>query len=174
MRSRDGAWRTKVALLGLLLTTSLVACSSGGDDSAAQQALKKQADMFAIGQIERKWHQASSTQDVELMMSLWADDATFTVSGQTYTGKTEIRDFFVNQAGPFQPGNHWVSDSPAYKQRVTVSGNTGTLYFECDYIDLKTQKVVAVVSADQDVARIGGTWLITNSVAATPDLSAGY
>ena len=34
-----------------------------------------------------------------------------------------------------------------------------------------TQKVAAVVGADQDVARIGGKWLITRAVAATPELT---
>ena len=35
----------------------------------------------------------------------------------------------------------------------------------------KTKKVVGVVGADQDVARIHGKWLITHLVAATPDLT---
>lgn len=157
-------------MLGLTLTLSLSACSSR-NDTAAQQDLQKKADMLAIGQIERNWHQASSTKDIDLMMSLWADGATFTVGAVTYTGKDQIRDFFVNQAGPFQPGNHWVSDMPAYKERITVNGDTGTLQFECDYIDVATAKVASVVSADQEVQRINGTWLITNSVAATPELS---
>ena len=165
--------RAIVSLAVIALGLSVTACSSGGDD-ASVATLRKDADLYAIGQIERNWHQASSTHDVDLMMSLWADDATFTVGGETYTGKDEIRDFFTNEAAPFQKGNHWVSDSPAYKQRVTVDGETGTLYFECDYIDVGTGKVVAVVSADQDVAKIDGSWLITTSTAATPELSAGY
>jgi hypothetical protein len=178
MRSRRGARSVAIRVLSFAAVFPLAACGSNTSASgaASQQSLQKTVDLYAIGQIEKNWHQASSTHDIDLMMSLWAPDATFTVSGQTYTGKTQIRNFFVNLAGPFQPGNHWVSDSPAYKQRETVSGNTGTLYFECDYIDVQTQKVVAVVSADQDVERINGTWLITNSVAATPKLSAspGY
>lgn len=100
-------------------------------------------------------------------MSLWADDATFTVGPQTFTGKDQIRGFFVNVAGPFHPESHWVSDTPAYKERVTVDGDTGTIFFECDYVDVKTGKVVALVSADQNVQRIDGSWLIVNSVAAT-------
>jgi uncharacterized protein (TIGR02246 family) len=149
-----------------------VACGSDSSGSSGNQNLQSAADLYAISQIEKNWHQASSTHNIDLMMSLWAPDATFTVSGVTYTGTDAIRAFFVDKAAPFQPENHWVSDSPAYKQKVTVDGDKGTLYFECDYIDTHTQKVVAVVSADQDVARINGKWLITNSVAATPALSA--
>ena len=103
-------------------------------------------------------------------MSLWANDATATLGGETYTGKAQIRNFFETKAAPFQPQNHWVSETPAYKIRVTVNGDKGTLYFECHYVDAKTRQVVAVVSADQDVAKINGQWLITKLVSATPTL----
>ena len=161
----------KSLIIGLTLALSLTACSSG-QSAASQSALQKVADISAIERIEVNWHKASSTKDVNLMMSLWANDATFTVGSQTYTGTDQIRNFFVNDAAPFQPENNWVSETPAYKIRVTVDGDKGTLYFECVYVDVTTRKVMAVVSADQDVARINGHWLITNSVAATPDLSA--
>ena len=153
------------------LAVALAACSSG-KDAASQQALKEKADRYEIEQIEVTWHKASSTKDVDLMMTLWAPNATATLGGQTYTGKDQIRNFFVTKAGPFQPQNHWVSETPAYKIRITVDGDKGTLYFECHYVDAATKKVVAVVSADQDVARINGTWLITKLVSATPEL--GY
>ena len=74
-------------------------------------------------------------------------------------------------AGPFQPQNHWVSDTPAYKIRTTVNGDKGTLYFQCHYIDVKTQKLGPVVGADQDMKKIDGKWLITNSVASSPTLT---
>jgi ketosteroid isomerase-like protein len=153
------------------LAVALVACGSGTDE-ASQLALKDKSDRYQIEQIEVTWHRASSTKDVDLMMTLWAPNATATLGGQTYTGKDQIRNFFVTKAGPFQPQNHWVSETPAYKIRITVDGDKGTLYFECHYVDAATKKVVAVVSADQDVARINGTWLITKLVSATPEL--GY
>ena len=75
-------------------------------------------------------------------------------------------------AGPFQPGNHWVSDTPAYKIRITANGDKGTLYFECHYIDTATGKLVNIVAADQDVQRIDGKWLITTSAAAPATLKS--
>jgi hypothetical protein len=152
------------------LAALLAACGSS-ENTAAQQAAEKQADIYAIDQIEVKWHKASSTKDVDLMMSLWADDATFTIGPKILTGKEEIRNFFAHDAAPFKPENDWVSDTPAYKIRTTVDGDKGTLYFECHYVDVKTQAVVNVVAADQDVARINGRWLITKLVAATPTLA---
>jgi hypothetical protein len=71
---------------------------------------------------------------------------------------------------PFQPGHHWVSDTPSYKIRITVNGDKGTLYFECHYIDAKTGKLMSVVGADQDVQRIDGKWLITSAAGSSPKL----
>src|SRR2546425_11983018 len=159
----------RIPLVGLMVAISLTGCGSG-NSSTSQNALQVQADKYAIEQIEVNWHKASSTHDVNLMMSLWANDATATLGGHTYTGKAQIREFFATQAAPFQPENHWVSETPAYKTKVTVDGDKGTLYFECHYVDAATHEVVAVVSADQDVARINGRWLITNLVSATPEL----
>ncbi len=170
---REGSRSTGAVLLLLLsaaVVLSLTACGGSSKSSASQEALQRNADIYSIDEIERTWHKASSTQDVDLMMSLWASDATFNIGTETLTGKAQIREFFADKAAPFQPGNTWVSETPAYKIRTTVNGDKGTLYFECHYVDVKTQKVVAVVGADQDVEKIDGKWLITNSAAATPTL----
>jgi ketosteroid isomerase-like protein len=150
---------------------SLAACGGGSGTSASEQDLQRRADLYAIAQIEQKWHKATSSHNIDLMMSLWAPNSTFTVSsGETLTGKTRIRRFW-HDAPVFQPENHWVSETPAYKIRITVNGDRGTLYFECHYVDAKTHKVVQVTAADEQVARIKGRWLITNNVGASPILS---
>jgi hypothetical protein len=161
-----------VGWVGVAVAAALVvaACgASSGPAAADTAAAQKDADLYAINQIEVTWHKASSTKNVDLMMSLWADDATFTTAAKTYSGKAAIRDFFATAAAPFKPESSWVSDTPAYKTRATVDGEKGTLYFECDYIDITTKKVMVVVSADQQVARINGVWLIKAAISATPD-----
>jgi SnoaL-like protein len=161
----------RMALLGAVLAAGLAGCGGGSGDTAPPSAeAQKQADLYAIDQIERTWHKASSTHNVDLMMSLWAPDATDNTGTATLTGAKQIRDFFEHKVGAFQPVNHWVSVTPAFKIRTTVNGDKGTLYFECVYIDLKTQKVVSVVGADQNVQKINGKWLITSSIAASPKL----
>jgi hypothetical protein len=102
-------------------------------------------------------------------MTLWAPNATATIAGQTYRGKKAIRQLFA-KAGPFQPQNHWESDTPAYKIRITINGDRGTLYFECHYIDVGTQKVALAVGADQDVRKINGRWLITKLISSSVTL----
>jgi len=160
-----------LAAVGAAASLLLASCGGSSHDAASNASLQKQADMLAIDQIERTWHRAASTHDVDLMMSLWAPDATFNIGTQTLTGKAQIRSFFEHTAAPFQPQNHWISDTPSYKIRVTVNGDKGTLYFECDYVDAKTNKVVSAVAADQNVQRVNGKWLITSSAGATPSLS---
>jgi ketosteroid isomerase-like protein len=154
-----------------VLILSLAACGGSSASSDVRKLTERQADLYAIDQIEKTWHRATSTQNVELMMRLWAPGATFTVGpGQTLSGKDEIRRFWLH-APVFQPEHHWVSDTPAYKIRITVNGDKGTLYFECHYVNAKTRQVVAVTGADQQVARIDGTWLITNNVGGSPTLT---
>jgi hypothetical protein len=133
-------------------------------------ALQKQADMYQIDQIEVTWHRAASTHDIPLMMTLWANNATLQIGLTTVLGLAQIQNVWEH-AGPFQTENVWVDETPAYKARITVSGNTGTLYFECHFVDVATSKVVATAATQADVARIGGRWLITSSRGSTPTLT---
>jgi hypothetical protein len=162
----------KTVVTTLLFAVALAACGSAPAPTAPSAALQNDSDLYAIGQIEVSFHRASSTKDVNLMMSLWADNATLTLVGKTYTGKDEIRGFFATVAGPFKPENNWISETPAYKTRVTANGNKGTLYFECHYVDIDTNSVVSVIGADQNVAKIDGRWLITTlSSSSLPELT---
>jgi len=154
----------------VLATSALTLSACGGSSSSSSGAAnQKEADLFAIDQLERTWHKAATTKNLALWMTIWAPDATFTYAGKTYTGRAAIRKLLAGTS-PMKPENHWISDTPAYKIRTTVNGDKGTLYFECHYVDLDTQKVVAVVGADNDVQRINGKWLITTAAAASPTL----
>jgi uncharacterized protein (TIGR02246 family) len=155
-----------LGVLGVLL-----AGCGGSGTSSSEQALQRQADLNAIDQIEKSFHKATSKKDIDLMLSLWAPNATFTTKpGQTLTGKQQIRRFWL-AAPAFQPDNHWISDTPAYKIRITVDGDRGTLHFECHYVDSKTKKLGPVTAADQQVARINGSWLITDMVGGSATLT---
>jgi len=165
--------RAAAGLCSVALVAVFLAGCGGSDkqSGAAARVEQRDADYYAIDQIEKVWHEAASTHDVNKMMSIWAPNATFNIGTATLSGAKQIRNFFATKAAPFQPQNHWVSDTPAYKIRITVNGDRGTLYFECHYIDVKTQKVASIVGADQTVQKIDGKWLITSSAAATPTLT---
>ena len=85
------------------------------------------------------------------------------------TGKDEIRKVWSGSKA-FEPATKWLSDHPAYKLKVTVDGDRGTLHFECHFIDVATGKVAAVTAGNLDVAKIDGQWLITNFVGSTSEL----
>jgi ketosteroid isomerase-like protein len=156
--------------LGIVLI-SLAACTSASG-SEATEALQRKADFWEIDQIEKTFHEATTKKDIDLMMSLWAPSATLTAGpGVTAAGTDEIRQAWLGESLAFEPATHWISDHPAYKLEITVNGDLGTLHFECHYVDVDTEKMALVTSADLDVARINGRWLITNMVAGSTTLS---
>jgi ketosteroid isomerase-like protein len=156
------------ALGVFLLSVVLVACGGSGGDVADAEARRFQ-DMWEIDQIEKDFHEATSVKDIELMVSLYAPNATFSVGGgETAVGTDEIRDFWTTKSPTFQ--NNWISDHPAYKMEITVNGDRGTLHFECHFVNRETGEVEAVTAGDADVARIDGEWLITNFVGGTTEL----
>jgi len=151
----------------LILSAMLAACGGSASESSGDQARRFQ-DMWEIDQIEKDFHGSMTAKDIDLMMSLFAPNATMTVGpGVTATGLEEIRAFWLEKAAPFAPENEWVSDHPAYKLEITINGDRGTLHFECHYVDVKTSEVASATTADFDVARIDGKWLITNMVGGT-------
>jgi ketosteroid isomerase-like protein len=148
------------------------ACGGSNADPASAAALQQKADYWEIDQIEKTFHEATTMKDIDLMMSIWAPNATFTVGpGATAAGVAEIRAFWLTKASTFQEDTRWVSDHPAYKVEISVDGDRGTLHFECHYIDYETGKIAYTTVADFDVARIDGLWLITNGIAGTTELT---
>ena len=85
------------------------------------------------------------------------------------TGKEQIRNVWLKSKA-LEPATHWLSDHPAYKLKVTVDGDRGTLHFECHFIDVDTGKIAALTAGNLDVAKIDGQWLITNFVGSTTEL----
>jgi ketosteroid isomerase-like protein len=157
--------------LGVLLVV-LAACGGSSTSPDTQQRLQREADYWEIDQIEKNFHKATTLKDIDLLMSLWAPNATLSIGPElTASGKDEIRRMWLEEGTAFQPGTHLISDHPAYKVKVTVSGDRGTLHFECHYVDFETGEMVLVTEADLDVARIDGRWLITNMVGGSTELT---
>ena len=101
--------------------------------------MQRKVDYWEIDQIEKDFHQATTLKDIDLMMSLWAPNATLTAGpGATAAGIDEIRRFWLEDSAAFAPETEWISDHPAYKIEITVNGDLGTLHFECHYIGIRT------------------------------------
>jgi ketosteroid isomerase-like protein len=153
-----------------VMVLGLAACGDDAPDSAAEQT-RLQSDYWQIDQIEKDFHHATTSKDIDLMMGLWAPNATLTVGpGDTAVGTDQIRQFWLTKSVAFDPSTRWISDHPAYKLEITVAGDRGTLHFECHYVDYDNSHVDVATVADMDVARIDGRWLITNFVAGSAEL----
>jgi ketosteroid isomerase-like protein len=159
--------------LGILVFSVVLAACSGSDAGSTSDESRRIQDMWEIDQIEKQFHRAQTEKDIDMMVSLFAPNATMTVGpGATASGVEEIRRFWLEDSAPFDAENDWMSDHPAYKLEVTVNGDRGTLHFECHYVDINSSEVVSATTADFDVARIDGEWLITNMVGGTTVLEA--
>jgi ketosteroid isomerase-like protein len=128
-----------------------------------------------IYQLQAAFHRAKTTQDLDLMMSLWADDATLVnrSNGQTYVGAPAIRAFWQG-SGSFL--NHRFSLVPSYKTTIEVSGNDAYLYFEChDIGDFPTgdfgDPTVKTIINDSFLAgtlhHVAGSWVFWSMTAGS-------
>ncbi len=154
----------------VMLAFVLAACGGSRGSSASDQEMERKAEIYAISQIERTFHESISKKDIDDLVGLFAPNATGTFGpGKTVTGKEQIRQVWLKSV-PFKPATHWLSDHPAYKLKITVDGDRGTLHFECHFIDVDTGKVAALTAGNLDVAKIDGKWLITNFVGSTSEL----
>ncbi len=167
-----------VVLAILALTAASVAAYPTEDDPVygpaprrVQVASTNSGDIVQIYALQADFHRAASAKNLDLMISLWADDATFTIGGQTSRGKSQIRAWFANVAGAFRPQNSWVSLTPAQKIRINIQGDRATLYFECYYVDVKTGEVKSQITADTTVVRSNGTWLLKDMKAGPASLA---
>lgn len=152
------------------LVVALVGCGGSGAKSAKAEE-KRRSDLYDISQIERSFHESISKKDINELVDLFAPNATGTFRpGATVAGKAAIRKFWLASIA-FKADTHWLSDHPAYKLKVTVDGDRGTLHFECHFVDVGTSKVAAVTAGNLDVARIDGRWRITNFVGSTAELT---
>jgi len=129
-------------------------------------------DEFSVKQIEVIFHKALATKDLDLMMSIFADNAVLTdPNGATYQGAAAIRVFYATKAAAMQPQNHWAALVPAYKVSVSINGDVATLRFECHLVDIATSRMMLEHQVDMTVVRTGSRWLVMTMKATAIKLS---
>jgi hypothetical protein len=121
-----------------------------------------------IYQLQAAFHRAKTTQNLDLMMSLWAPDGTLVVQGNpnsAYTGTAALRAFWQN-SGSFT--HRRFSLVPSFKTQINVHGNQAWLYFEChdigDY-DLASRFIASDTFLGGTVRNLGGTWVFSDMTA---------
>lgn len=101
----------RVALLtaAVLFGASITLCSPAKSEDNAD-------DFMKIHRIEITFHEAGTTKNLDKMLALFADDAVLVSGGKTYSGRENIKAFW-QKAPLFQPQNHWVAYTPAFRIR---------------------------------------------------------
>jgi ketosteroid isomerase-like protein len=164
-----------IAVAVLVLVLVAVAIGRASPILATDRAA---ADGVAIGdiyQLQAAFHRAKTTQDIDLMMSIWADDARLANQddpNSPYVGAQKLRAYWLN-TGSFK--NHRFSLVPSYKIRIQVSGDTAQLYFECHDVadfDQPTRAIVNDTFLAGTVKRVNGKWVFQDMTAGkAPTLS---
>jgi hypothetical protein len=128
-------------------------------------------ELAAVGQIYRlqaAFHRAKSTQDIDLMMSLWDSRATLTVLDDPrspYAGLDQLKAFWQG-SGSFT--HRRFSLVPSFKIQIDVHGDVASLYFECHDVgdfDLPTRQIAADTFLAGTVRRARRGWVFFRMTA---------
>ena len=118
-----------------------------------------------IYQLQAAFHRAKSTQDIDLMMSLWAEGASLTIQGNPnspFVGLDQIRSFLLT-TGSFV--HLRLSLVPSFKIQIDVHGDEAFFYEECHDVGNFDQPT-RIIAADSFLAgtlrKVGGNWLFWN------------
>ena len=118
-----------------------------------------------IYQLQAAFHLAKSTQNIDLMMSLWDVDGSLTIAGDPnspYVGYDRLRAFLLS-TGSFT--NHRLSLVPSFKIQIDVHGQEAYFYEECHDVS-NFDQTTRVIAADTYLAgmlrRIDGQWVFSN------------
>jgi ketosteroid isomerase-like protein len=122
-----------------------------------------------IYQLQAAFHRAKTTQDIDLMMSIWADDGTLVNQGDPnspYVGSDRLRGFWLG-SGSFT--HRRFSLVPSYKIQIEVHGDTAYLYFECHDIGNYDDQATRFIAGDTFLAGTlrndHGSWVFWNMTA---------
>jgi ketosteroid isomerase-like protein len=128
------------------------------------------AQVGKIYKLQAAFHRAKTTQDLDLMMSLWDPDGTLTVQGNSHSpfvGAEQIKAFWQT-SGSFT--HRRFSLVPSFKTQIVVRGDEAWLYFEChdvgDY-DLSTRAIVGDTYLAGTLRNVDGKWVFSNMTAGT-------
>jgi ketosteroid isomerase-like protein len=145
-----------------------VAVGIGGLAGPALLPLKGQVNgpdstqVAKIYQLQAAFHRAKSTQDIDLLMSLWAPDASLTIPGNPnspFVGLDQIKALLLT-TGSFT--HHRFSLVPSYKIQIDVHGDEAFFYEECHDVqdfDLPTRFIAADSFLAGTLHNVGGQWL---------------
>jgi hypothetical protein len=174
---RAGLGGTAVGLAGTVVApASLVAALDEGGRTEVDGPTSPVGDIYRL---QAAFHRAKTMQDIDLMMSLWAEDATFNSQGDPnspYIDSESLKAFWLN-SGSFK--NRRLSLVPSFKTQIAVrSDDEAWLYFEChdvgDY-DQPARAIAGDTFLAGTVRNLQGKWVFWDMTAGSSSpLSADH
>jgi ketosteroid isomerase-like protein len=134
-------------------------------DDRERENLRVRAAEAEIYELQAAFHRAKSTQDIDLMMSLWAEDASLTIPGNAnspFVGLEKIRAFLLT-TGSFV--HLRLSLVPSFKIQIDVHGDEAFFYEECHDIgdfNLPTRFIASSTFLAGTLRKVDGAWLFWN------------
>jgi len=161
---RKGAVGAAVGAAGL----AAPGIAQAADDRDSEET----ADIY---QLQAAFHRAKSHQDIDLMVSLWANDSTFQIATTTYIGRDAVRAFFL-ASGSWQYRR--ISLVPSFKDIIRINDDTAFLYFECHDVALTNEtatvpagSIVTHLFNEGTIRRVEHNWLFQHMVFGAAPLS---
>ena len=136
----------------------------------AQVSGPDNTQVAAIYELQAAFHRAKTTQDINLMMSLWDVNGTLNVQGDPnspYVGFDQLQAFWL-QSGSFT--HHRFSLVPSFKIKIDVQGVQAQLYFECHDIgdfDQPDRFIAADLFLAGTLRKVGGSWVFFDMTAGS-------
>lgn len=120
--------------------------------------------LAGIYELQAAFHLAKTNQDLDLMASIWAEDATLHANGQVFSGRASIKTFF-STSGSFT--HHRISLVPSFRDKIQVRGDEAFMYFECHDVDKATGMFAAHLNLFGTVQKVEDRWLFADMTAGT-------
>jgi hypothetical protein len=171
----ETSWKNLLTVSAVTLVASLVVhtgrlAGSPGSPLRPQVATPESTQVAEIYELQAAFHRAKTTQDIELMMSLWDADGTLNVQGNPnspFVGAQQIRSFWQT-SGSFT--HQRFSLVPSFKTQINVRGVEASLYFECHDVgdfELPTRAIASDTFLAGTVRNVRGKWVFSNMTAGT-------
>lgn len=162
--SRRGFLRFGGASVGaaVLASPALNLLTARADEFPGSQVSSPESvQVGLIYELQAAFHRAKTTQDIDLMMALWADDGVLNVQGNAnspFVGADQLRAFWLG-SGSFT--HRRFSLVPSYKTQIRVTGDTAWLYFECHDVanfDTSARSIVNDTFLAGTLQKNGNVW----------------
>jgi hypothetical protein len=163
--SRRRVLSASAVMTGIGVASAAVPAAAFADDG---EGLRELAAVGQVYRLQAAFHLAKSTQDIDLMMSLWDPRATLTVLDDPkspYTGSDQLKAFWQG-SGSFT--HRRFSLVPSFKIQIGVHGDVASLYFECHDVgdfDLATRQIASDTFLAGTIRRARRDWVFFRMTA---------